>query len=249
MIDWNPWWWLEPWVVWGSSNEQLFVDIVCAQRPPDFGDGTRIFPFDEIAKHVRNLGFFPFLVGENVPPMRFACSATSGNRCRFSCFLGEQGADPMDLMLPKPSEVCWKREKATRTQKLPLSFGCRDFEIIHRNSQRNEPGFLNPDFHVEDVFVLFISDVFFFFVGPTVTVSHVFFVGSPCFCWQRERRKRNTQIPPKKGMFKEKRKTADVPGTNEGEKTPKLGNIRINEAKRPLMVQNPLHQLIWYLNI
>ena len=128
-----------------------------------------------------------------------------------------------------------KTRHATRTQKLPLlDVGILKSSMLCRNSQYNEPGFLNPDFHVEDAFVLFIPCVLcvFFLVGPTVTVLHAFFVGSPCFCWQREREKKHTNPPPtSRGFFKKKR-TADVPGTNEGEKTPKLGNIRINEVRR-----------------
>ena len=149
--------------------------------------------------------------------MRFACSATSGNRCRFSCFLGEQGADPMDLMLPKPSEVCWKREKATRTQKLPLSFGCREFEIIHRNSQYNEPGFLNPDVHFEDV-----SDC------HCITRVFCWFA---LFCWQRERKKTHKSSLQVGGFSSKKKQLMRQPPWRT-KKTPKLGNIRINEARR-----------------
>ena len=76
-------------MVWGSFNEQLFVDIVCAQ-PSRF----RGCPNSSLIS--RNMsetsGSSVFCWGK-CSPMRFACSVTSGNRCRFSCFLGEQSAD------------------------------------------------------------------------------------------------------------------------------------------------------------
>ena len=98
------------------------------------------------------------------------------------------------------------------------------------------PNITNQDssiqiFHVEDVFVLFISDVFFF-SWVRLSLYHT------CFLLVRlvllaEGTKKNTQIlPTSRGFFVEKKKQLMRQPPWRTKKTPKLGNIRINEARR-----------------
>lgn len=130
-------------------------------------------------------GFSVFWLGTNVPPMRFACSVTSGNRCRFSCFLGEQGADQWIWCFQNQVRCgkSWlKTRHTTRTQKLPLW----DFGILKSSMLWGNPNITNQDssirIFISKMCLFFSYPVFcvcFFLVGPTVTVL----VFTRVFCW------------------------------------------------------------------